>query len=137
MSHHDGSRRHPSPSATGVRQVGVPFSIAHRYASELARYGCGNGKRPADLTDAELAGLYADVLGSPPVIDIATIREAMDPRRMVVNRRGLGGSQPDSVRAMLAQHRRSLAESRDWLVATRARLDVARDALDAAFRGLM
>ena len=50
--------------------------------------------------------------------------------------RPLGGPQPESVRAMLAQRRRSLAESHDWLTTTREHLAAARVALEAAFQDL-
>lgn len=122
---------------TLVREADVPFRVGHRYATALTRHGRDADKRPADLSDEVLERIYADVAQTPLPISVDVLRKAMDPVQMVANRRGLGGSQPESVRAMLAAHRTSLAESRQWLRATRDRLATARKALQAAFLALM
>ena len=120
-----------------LRHADVPFRTAHGYAAALARHGRAHGLRPAEIGDETLTRLYAETTGTPLPVAAALIRQAMDPRRMVADRKGLGGPQPASVRAMLAAHRRSLAATRKWLATARAELDAAHSALDSAFRKLL
>jgi hypothetical protein len=50
---------------TLLREAGVPFRVAHHYASELTDYGRARGKRPPDLTDDELQAVYREAIGEP------------------------------------------------------------------------
>ena len=115
---------------TLLRHADVPFRVAHHYASELTSYGRAAGKRPVDLSDDELLEVYQDAVGEPLPVDVSTIRDAMDPRAMVRNRRGLGGPQPAETRRMLESRRAALAEDRAWLAETRAQLAAADELRD-------
>ena len=120
-----------------LRHADVPFRTAHHYASELTGYGRAAGKSPQQLTDAELEAVYEEAIGSPLPVDVALIREAMDPAAMVANRRGTGGPQPAETERMLAEHRRQLDGHADWLERTTQSLVDARRTLDREFRGLI
>lgn len=105
-----------------LRDANVPFRIGHHYASELTTYGRAAGKRPKELTDDELSGLYKESTGEDLPLDVAVIRQAMDPAAMVNGRRGIGGTQTEEVKRMLARHNESLEASFEWLNASRSRL---------------
>ncbi|MDH4110024.1 MAG: argininosuccinate lyase [Gammaproteobacteria bacterium] len=107
---------------TLLRHADVPFRVAHHYASELTDYGRSSGKRPVDISDAELAQVYRDAVGEPLPVDVELVRNAMDPQAMVRSRRGLGGPQPAEVRRMLDAGAAALAADRSWLGGARERL---------------
>ena len=119
-----------------LRHADVPFRVGHHYASELTTYGRANGKRPKDLTDDELLQVYEESIGEQVPVDVALIREAMDPAAMVRNRKGLGGPQQGEVLRMLARHNASLAANRAWLDASRQHLQHSAAALEQAFAEL-
>ncbi len=115
------------------REAGVPFRTAHHYASELTRHGRAAGKRPAELTDAELSGVYRDTTGTELPVAAAVLRAAMDPIQMVRSRRGHGGPQPDEVRRMLDDKRESLRLARERLQRLQSQLEQAAERLERAF----
>jgi argininosuccinate lyase len=123
---------------TLLREAGVPFRVAHHYASGLTQFGRDHGRRPADITDAELRAIYREEVGGELPVDVALVRAAMDPAAMVAARKGLGGPQPQEVRRMLAAQAEALGAGRAWLEAQRARLgraDEERERLFARLRG--
>ena len=119
-----------------LREAEVPFRTAHHYASELTSYGKREGKRPIDLGNAELERIYEEAIGEPLPIPVSLIAEAMDPRAMVRNRRGLGGPQPDEVQRMLSEHRNAVADAADWLDGKWSALQHSADVLDQKFAEL-
>jgi len=118
---------------TLLREAGVPFRVAHHYASELTDYGRARGKRPADLTDEEIQSVYREAIGEPLPLPPGAIHDAMDPAKMVAARRGLGGPQPAEVRRMLEAQQASARADRNWLKARRDALQSAAAAREAAF----
>jgi len=118
---------------TLLREADVPFRVAHHYASELTDYGRRQGKRPGELTDAELAQVYQQANGTALPVAPGVIRDAMDPVKMVESRRGFGGPQPTEVRRMLAGQTTGLEAQRTWLEAERCRLAAAAAGLEEAF----
>ena len=119
-----------------LRRADVPFRVAHHYASELTTYGRSNGKRPLDLTDAELEDVYHEAIGEPLPIDVRWIRSAMNPADMVSARRGLGGPQPDEVRRMLVVAQNELRRDATWFDEVRSRLTERSASLRASFEAL-
>jgi argininosuccinate lyase len=116
-----------------LRRADVPFRIGHHYASELTTYGRARGKRPKDLTDAELLRVYEESTGVEMPLAVALVREAMDPIAMVRARRGMGGPQESEVRKMLRTHADSLSSDSTWLDGTRQHLQHSESALEQAF----
>jgi argininosuccinate lyase len=121
---------------TLLRYADVPFRTGYYYASALTTYGRAHGKRPKDLTDEELRSIYKEVNHSDLPIDVALIKEAMDPAAMVRNRKGLGGPQPAEVERMLLGHLKSLEEEAEWLRSSRQRLATAGATLEKEFETL-
>ncbi|MCB1842117.1 MAG: argininosuccinate lyase, partial [Halioglobus sp.] len=120
-----------------LREAGIAFREGHHYASELTTLGRAEGKRPKDLSDAELGDTWRRVTGSELPLPIARIRAAMDPQAMVASRRGRGGPQPAEVERMLQQHRREIANGREWLRAARAGLSAAARERSQLFESLL
>jgi argininosuccinate lyase len=83
-----------------------------------------------------LLQLYEESIGEQMPVDVALIREAMDPAAMVRNRQGLGGPQEAEVARMLARHNESLGSGREWLDASRHHLQNSAAALEQAFAEL-
>jgi len=115
---------------TLLRHADIPFRVAHHYASELTNYGRAAGKRPIDLSDDDLLQVYQAAVGEPLPVDVSMIRNAMDPRAMVLNRQGLGGPQPPETRRMLESRQAAVADDRAWLAASRAQLAAADELRD-------
>ncbi len=98
-----------------VREAGLPFRTAHRFASALTDYGRAKGLRPEALGDEELETIYRETLGGHLPVSMDKLRRAMDPVAMLADRRGQGGPQAEEVRRMLDVHRESLEQDRAWL----------------------
>jgi len=121
---------------TLLRDAGVPFRVAHHYASALTDYGRARGKRPAELTDEELQAIYVEAIGEALPLPPGTIHDAMDPAKMVAARKGLGGPQPAEVRRMLAAQQLGVQADESWLKSRREALQAAAKARQAAFDAL-
>ena len=124
--------------ADTLQQVAdVPFRIGHHFASEMTNYGRAAGKRPKDLTFAELQKIYTEAThGQKLPLTEAQMKQALDPQYVVAHRRGIGGSQPDEVKRMLAGEQTRLTASIEWSNAQRRRLRDAEAALEQAFETL-
>ena len=119
-----------------VREAGLAFRTAHRYASALTDYARANQRRAGSLTDKELRDIYREIMGKPLPVPTGTVRRAMDPASMLADRKGLGGPQPGEVARMIRDHRESLAADRAWLDKANERLLKASLSLHAAFADL-
>ncbi len=64
---------------------------------------------------------------------VESILDALDPRAMVRNRRGLGGPQPEEVARMLERSRSDLVRARAWVEQRRRALAEAEQRLATAF----
>lgn len=120
------------------RVADVPFRIGHHFASEMTTYGRERGKRPRDLTWAELQQIYKDASHGRtlPLTEIQ-MRQALDAQFVVANRHGSGGSQPEEVRRMLASARSRIAASAEWLRIQRTNLQRAERTLEQEFGNLI
>lgn len=116
-----------------VREAGLPFRVAHHYASALTDVGRASGRTPIELSDAELEDVYRGMQGEALPVPVETVRLAMDPLTMIAGRRGLGGPQPAEVTRMLALARRSLESESAWRLAARSALAEADTRREAEF----
>lgn len=119
-----------------LRSSGVPFRIGYNFASAVTTYGRANGKTPSQISYEEYTRLYKEVNGGPLPLTEAQLQEAIDPRKMVANRRGRGGPQPAEVRRMVAEHQRRLSADRAWVAGERHKMATAEARLDTAFSQL-
>ena len=118
------------------REARVPFRIGYRVASELATYGRERGKRPRELTHAEVADVYRRVTGDELPLDIEQVRRTFDPAALVANRKGRGGPQPAEVRRMHAEQQERRIALEGWIEGERARLRQASEDLSRRFEAL-
>jgi argininosuccinate lyase len=121
---------------TLLRESDVPFRIGHHFASELTTYGRSHGLVPKDIPYQEAVRIYMDVTGDKLPLTPAQLQHAFDPTYIVLSRRGLGGSQPDEVKRMLADGQRRLGGAVEWVRAQRSHLQSAQASLDQAFDAL-
>lgn len=119
-----------------VREAGLPFRTAHRFASALTDYGRANQLRPESLSDEELQTIYRETMGRRLPVATEKLRRAMDPVAMLAERKGLGGPQPDEIQRMLNAQRESLEDDRVWLGRANAELLAASLQLHEAFAAL-
>jgi argininosuccinate lyase len=119
------------------RDANVPFRIGHHFASEMTTYGRTRGKRPIDLTYAELQSIYKEAThGQTLPLSETQMKQALDPKYVVTHRSGLGGSQPAEVNRMLDDQKAQLAARTAWLTGERERLSRAEAELEKAFTAL-
>lgn len=129
--------------ANALQRIGdIPFRDAHHVAAGIVQFGRDNGLRASEITYADFQDVYrevADHYGIPNETSglteeqfLATLR----PENLVAGARGLGGPQPEQVRAMIAGNRDSVAADRAWAEAARQKQEEAAAALDAAFAAL-
>ncbi len=118
------------------REAGVPFRTGYRVASELADFGREHGKRPSELSHADVEGVYRQVTGQALPLSAEQVQRAFDPAQVVESRRGRGGPQSAETQRMLGEQREQSALHQKWVQQQRQRLDQARKALDQAFNAL-
>lgn len=119
-----------------LREAGVPFRTGYAVASALTTYGRAEGRRPPDLTHAEVDAVYREVAGDALPLTAAQLSDVFDPAAVVRQRAGTGGPQPAETRRMLAAQRDATAEAAAWVAAERARLAVVSADLRARFDAL-
>ena len=119
-----------------VREAGLPFRTAHRFASALTDYGRENRLPPESLSDEELKTIYRETMGERLPVSVEKLRGAMDPVTMLADRKGLGGPQAGEVRRMLNAHRESFEQHRTWLGRANEDLLTASLELHEAFAAL-
>jgi len=120
-----------------VREAGLPFRAAHRYASALTDHARANAKRAQQLTNEELSEIYRDTIGGRMPVPPQGIRDALDPELLLKNRKGQGGPQAEEVQRMIRDHRESLHAHRQWLERANEELLSAWLKRHAAFAGLL
>ena len=98
-----------------VREAGLPFRAAHRYASALTDYARAHSRRAGELSDEELADTYRAVMGERLPIAPGAVRQALDPVELLEARKGQGGPQSAEVQRMLREQRAAMEADRVWL----------------------
>lgn len=121
------------------RQYKVPFRIGHSFASLIVTEARSNGTTPKTFAYADAQKLYsqaADKYKWTPntlPLDEAGFRAALSPTNMVQTRKGTGGPQPQEVKRMLLEARKTLQADQQWLKERREKLKGAETHLDQAF----
>ena len=134
---HQGYSMMTEVADTLFREAGVPFRSAHAYAKALTDIARISDRRIIELTDQEIASVYRDVLEESLPLEVARIRAALDPVRMVAERKGLGGPQAGEMNRMTVVHKRSLARQKQTLIHQLRELALASNGLQSAFDKLI
>ena len=116
-----------------MQRANVPFRIGHHFAADLAKYGRSKGLTPVQIPYAEAQRIYREDMKQELPLSEAEFKQALSAEFMVASRKGVGGTQPEEVRRMLAGARVALKEDTAWGEAQRKRLAEARTALEKAF----
>ncbi|WP_297611656.1 lyase family protein [uncultured Sutterella sp.] len=124
-----------------MREHGLPFRIGHHMASRMVSYARANGLLPLNFPYAEIVRIYREEITeefpeASPVFPMseAEFRDALDPRKIVENRRTAGSARPSEVEAMIGEDEAALLALRSKLEAREAQVAKALEALDADFR---
>ena len=117
-----------------VTQTDTPFRKAFEFTAELVDLGRSTGRTIQQLSDEEISGLYEKSIGDSSKLDVSIVRTALDARKMVLNRAGVGGPQPTETTRMLQEQEQQLDQMTVWLRHTLAAINLADIKLqDATF----
>ena len=124
-----------------MREHGLPFRIGHHMASRMVSYARANGLLPLNFPYAEIVRIYREEITeefpeASPVFPMseAEFRDALDPRKIVKNRRTAGSARPSEVEAMIGEEEAALLALKSKLEAREGQVEKALEALDADFR---
>lgn len=123
-----------------MREHGLPFRIGHHMASRMVSYARANGLLPLNFPYAEIVRIYREEITeefpeASPVFPMseAEFRDALDPRKIVENRRTAGSARPSEVEAMIGEEEAALLALKSKLEAREGQVEKALEALDADF----
>lgn len=123
-----------------MKDYGLPFRIGHHMASRMVSYARANGILPLAFPYAEMQRIYREEVEEEfpqaprdlPMTE-AEFRDALDPRKIVANRKTSGSCAPAEVAAMIAEDRAKAAALRESLLAHEARVAKALETLEVRF----
>ena len=123
-----------------MRDHGLPFRIGHHMASRMVSWARAIYVLPLDFPYAEMQRIYKEEIEAeyPEASTVlpmseAEFRDALDPRKIVANRRTAGSAAPQEVDAMIAEDRAALAGFKTTLDALDAKIAASLEALDHRF----
>ena len=93
----------------------VSFRDAYEYSAELVDLGRSSGRPIKEFTDDEFSEAYRSVFSEEVTFDLEDLRATLNPIRMVLERKGVGGPQVKETQRMLQNQRTLIHESERWL----------------------
>lgn len=129
---------HFTGAADLAEELVLRCQVDYRSAYRVVGRGVASAIEDArtSLTAADLSRASTELLGYPLEIDAETLRDTLDPERIVAGRTVLGGSAPERVRehcrSLLRRHTRAAR----WRDSRRAHARQAEQRLVSAARGL-
>lgn len=107
---------------TLVREVGLPFRLAHKVTAVLVQNAVSKGAQAAELTIEELQAAAQSVLGHQLNISAEQLAQSLNPRHFVEIRTGVGGVSPQSTADLLQNQSHQLGQDEIWRQQAQARL---------------
>lgn len=127
-----------------MREHGLPFRIGHHMASRMVSWARANNVLPLAFPYEQMQAIYkqeieAEFPEASPVLPMseAAFRDALDPRKIVANRKTAGSCAPQEVAAMLAEDREALQALRRTLADLKTKVGDSVAALDQAFSAFL
>ncbi len=123
---------------------GLPFRIGHHVSSEVVGFARANGILPLEFPYSEIERIYRAVIEKefpegPAKLPMseAEFRDALDPRKIVENRRTEGSASPAEVEKMITAETAELARLSESLSTRAAQVETSLEKLALAFETLL
>lgn len=94
---------------------GIPFRDAYSYSAALVDLGRSTGRPIQEFSDDELRETFRTVFSQEIPFEIGELHDALEPTRMVLERKGIGGPQVEETSRMLENQRAFIQASEWWL----------------------
>ena len=124
-----------------MKDHGLPFRIGHHMASRMVSWARANNVLPLDFPYAQMQAIYREEIEeefpeADPVLPMSEteFRDALDPRKIIENRRTAGSAAPAEVDAMIRENRAALAQLSAVTAEAEKRTNDALAALEAEFK---
>lgn len=119
---------------------GLPFRIGHHVASRMVSWARANNVLPKNFPYAEMQRIYREEIEEEfpegpkdlPMSE-AEFLDALDPRKIIANRKTKGSAAPAQVEAMLSGFEAALKEEQTKTGALRSKVDEAIGSMQAEF----
>ncbi len=123
-----------------MRDHGLPFRIGHHVASRMVSWARANNVLPKSFPYEQMQRIYKEEIAEEypegptelPMTE-AEFLDALDPRRIIANRKTAGSAAPAEVDAMLKGFAAEHKKEQDKTQALRMKVDQAIEVLEAAF----
>ena len=123
-----------------MRDHGLPFRIGHHVASRMVSWARANNVLPKDFPYEQMQRLYKEEIleefpEGPKELPMteAEFLDALDPRKIIANRKTKGSAAPDQVAAMLVEFGQKLKDEQTQTVNLRKQVNEAIDGLESKF----
>lgn len=119
---------------------GLPFRIGHHVASRMVSWARANNVLPKDFPYEQMQGIYKEEIleefpEGPQELPMseAEFLDALDPRKIIANRKTKGSAAPDQVQAMLVEFTEKLKKEQTQTENLRKQVNEAIKDLEAKF----
>ena len=125
-----------------MKNYGVPFRVGHHVASGMVGYARANGITPLEFPYSKMQEIFREVTAKEwheqeLRMTEEEFKNALDPKRIVANRKTIGAAQPESLDRMLAERDRQNAAAHEWDAQKEERIESALLALEAEFNAYL
>lgn len=123
-----------------MKDYGLPFRIGHHMASRMVSRARANNVLPLEFPYAQMQAIYREEIaeefpGVSPELPMSEeeFHDALDPKKILANRRTAGSARPEEVEAMIEEDGKALAAFKASLAASRDAVQKALDGLETEF----
>ncbi len=125
-----------------MKNYGVPFRVGHHVASGMVGYARANGITPLEFPYSKMQEIFREVTAKEwheqeLAMTEEEFKDALDPKKIVANRKTLGAAQPESLDRMLAARDQLNAAAHSWNEQAEDRINKALAALETEFNAYL